>query len=140
MSVFKKNKKLEDLSDFDKRYAVCVNGYVQSYINPEMLNQQKISEDSEQFANIKQTQSKRIQIFMEMEKTENLQKLSALDQEFTANEFYLQKQWGFKENIDFHRFWDAPKCSCPKADNDDNYPTGFYHFNQICKIHGHRFK
>tara|TARA_Y100000588_G_scaffold254014_1_gene268576 strand:- start:20181 stop:20603 length:423 start_codon:yes stop_codon:yes gene_type:complete len=140
MSVIRRDKKLEELSPFDQKYAVTFEGYVQSFINPEMLLANKISEDSQIFENIKKAQSKRIKIFNAMENTDNPKALEKLDQEFTANEFYLQEQWGFEENIDYHKFWEAPKCTCPKFDNEDNYPSGYYSFDQKCPIHLHRFK
>lgn len=140
MTIISKKRKIEDLSNYDKQFAVVFKGYVQSFINPEMLTQQKISEDSEVFQKIKEAQAERISIFYQMEKTNDQKLLSKLDFAFTANEFYLQSLWGFEENIDFHKFWEAPKCICPKLDNDDVYPTGFYSFRESCPIHKSRFE
>jgi len=53
MSVIKREKKLEELGQFDQKYAVTFEGYVQNFINPEMLLANKISEDSQTFKNIK---------------------------------------------------------------------------------------
>ena len=140
MTIVKKDKKLEDLSDFYKQYAVIFKGYVQSFINPEMLIQQKISTESDTFKKLKEAQAERISIFYQMELTDDENLLAKLDSAFTANEFYLQNLWGFEENIDFHKFWEAPKCTCPKLDNNDQYPTGYYSYNQSCPIHKNRFK
>lgn len=140
MSVIKKDKKIEELNKFQQKYAVTFKGYLQHFINPEMLLSNKISDDSQTFENIKKAQSKRIKIFHLMENTDNQKALEKLDQEFTANEFYLQEQWGFEKNIDYHKFWEAPKCTCPKIDNEDSYPSGYYSFNQNCPVHSHRFK
>jgi hypothetical protein len=52
------------------------------------------------------------------------------------NEKLLQKLWNFPENEDFIKFWNFPACSCPRMDNDDNYPTGHYYKVQNCMIHG----
>ena len=55
---------------------------------------------------------------------------------WTANEFALQKLWGFSEDYKFHRFWDMEGCKCPKMDNDDSYPTGYYVTIEDCPLHG----
>jgi len=54
----------------------------------------------------------------------------------TVIEFRLQNLWKFKEDINYHRFWNLPKCSCPKMDNMDDYGSGFRHINLNCIIHG----
>lgn len=51
-------------------------------------------------------------------------------------QFHLQYVWGFKKDINYHRFWDMPGCTCPLMDNDDAYPTGNYVINMECPIHG----
>lgn len=55
---------------------------------------------------------------------------------WTTNEFALQRLWGFSEDAKYHRFWDAKGCTCPKMDNDDAYPTGYYIVNRLCPLHG----
>jgi hypothetical protein len=52
------------------------------------------------------------------------------------NEKLLQKLWNFPDNEDFIKFWNFPACTCPKMDNDDNYPFGRYVQFQNCPIHG----
>lgn len=52
------------------------------------------------------------------------------------NEKLLQKLWKFEENEDFIKFWNFPGCTCPKMDNNDNYPYGRYVTVQTCPIHG----
>lgn len=53
----------------------------------------------------------------------------------TDIEFRLQAAWGFPLDVNFHRFWKFPQCSCPKFDNEDAYPTGYYVRSQGCPIH-----
>lgn len=48
----------------------------------------------------------------------------------------LQKAWKFEVDDKYYRFWDLPKCGCPKMDNDDNYPSGYYYKNNNCLLHG----
>lgn len=51
-------------------------------------------------------------------------------------EFELQDLWKFDRNINFHKFWNRPRCLCPKMDNDDRYPTGNYVTMEDCPLHG----
>lgn len=54
----------------------------------------------------------------------------------TKLEFLLQDAWGFPKDINYHRFWRFPGCTCPKMDNADAYPTGYYIYDEECPIHG----
>lgn len=58
--------------------------------------------------------------------------------DWTTNQFSLQRAWGFEEDKNYHRFWDLPGCLCPKMDNNDNYPSGYYYVNFGCPLHGGR--
>jgi len=48
----------------------------------------------------------------------------------------LQLAWGFEYNPNMYRFWDVPRCECPKWDNSDSYPSGYYIINKSCPVHG----
>ena len=43
--------------------------------------------------------------------------------------------YGEEEDICFHRFWETPKCTCPKIDNIEIYPNENQIFNKDCIIH-----
>jgi len=62
--------------------------------------------------------------------------LRYLSQIVTQIDFQLQRLWKFKEDSSYHRFWDLPKCDCPKMDNQDVYGTGYRYINPNCLIHG----
>lgn len=51
------------------------------------------------------------------------------------NEHRLQNLWGFTADWKYHKFWTVPGCTCPKLDNQDNYPTGPYFYNDGCPYH-----
>ena len=51
-------------------------------------------------------------------------------------QFKLQEAWKFPLDKNYHRFWDIPTCKCPKMDNDDAYPTGYYVYSADCPLHG----
>ena len=53
----------------------------------------------------------------------------------TDNEYNMQMLYGEEENIKYHRFWDTPKCTCPKIDNLELYPSDKPIFNKDCPIH-----
>ena len=55
---------------------------------------------------------------------------------YTELELLLQQNWGFPESINYHKFWNRPKCTCVKMDNDDAYPVGYYSINMHCPLHG----
>jgi len=61
-------------------------------------------------------------------------------EQWTENQFALQRAWGFPEDAKFHRFWDIPSCGCPKMDNNDAYPTGYYTKSAACILHRHQLK
>ena len=50
----------------------------------------------------------------------------------------LTKLWNFDINDTekYYRFWETPKCSCPKLDNEDRYSVGDYIYSFDCIIHG----
>jgi hypothetical protein len=56
--------------------------------------------------------------------------------EWFENEQLLQKLWNFPGDDNYIRFWEFPACTCPKMDNNDNYPNGRYVQVQNCPIHG----
>jgi len=58
-----------------------------------------------------------------------------LNDQWTEIQFKLQEAWGFERNSKMHRFWDIPACECPKLDNDDAYPSGYYVIDENCKLH-----
>lgn len=48
----------------------------------------------------------------------------------------LQDLWGFDYDPNYIRWWNYPRCTCPKLDNEFAYPTGNYVHNEKCPIHG----
>lgn len=52
------------------------------------------------------------------------------------NEQLLQELWNFPKDDNHIKFWTFPGCACPKMDNEDAYPTGYYVKVQNCPVHG----
>lgn len=86
---------------------------------------------------IKAIHQLKILIYEAMEQETELFKLIEYAKNLTLCEFELQKLWGFPEDGRYHRFWLAPKCSCPKLDNEDLYPSIYYYIEGDCPIHGY---
>ena len=63
-------------------------------------------------------------------------KVKAYAKELEQLEFLLQDAWKFPRDANFHRFWEMPHCTCPKMDNEDAYPSGYYVKNLSCPVHG----
>lgn len=53
----------------------------------------------------------------------------------TDIEYNMQLLYGEDENISYHRFWETPKCTCPKIDNLELYPSASPIFDYNCPIH-----
>jgi len=62
-------------------------------------------------------------------------KLKTHYKKLTDIEYNMQLLYGEKENIAYHRFWETPKCTCPKVDNLEIYPSNNPIFNSKCPIH-----
>lgn len=102
-------------------------------INMQLANERKLSD--EDIKNIIYRQKYR-ETLAEMY-TSGKYSARLYQEEWTANEFELQKLWGFPEDQQYHKFWKMQGCTCPKMDNEDAYPTGFYVNNGSCPLHGH---
>lgn len=77
-------------------------------------------------------------IYNILEETKDRKLMKSLALDLREIEFKLQETWGFPLDANFHRFWDYPKCECPKIDNYDAYPHLQY-INNNCPLHGEEF-
>jgi hypothetical protein len=64
--------------------------------------------------------------------TDNLQKYY---KKLTNIEYNMQILYGEKEDVSYHKFWETPKCTCPKIDNVELYPSETPIFDPNCPIH-----
>jgi hypothetical protein len=101
--------------------------------NPELVEKQGLTpKDVEE---IEQLHSKRKEIESKMSKSKDVSTLRKLFEEWTDNEFELQRTWKFKEDERYHRSWYLPHCICPKMDNNERIGHGMI-INKNCPIHG----
>jgi len=50
-------------------------------------------------------------------------------------DYMLQLLWGFPLDPNFHRFWEVPHCTCPKAENEQLWGTLVHIYAPDCPIH-----
>ncbi len=134
LDVMKEAKEfLENLQKSENKFVVFYDGKPVLKLNEKLIETQKCEENLEKIKNL---HVERLEIEEEMRKETDQIKLIVWNEEYTQIEFELQKAWKFEQDKNFHRFWNRPKCSCPKMDNEDRYPTGNYIVSRECKLHG----
>ena len=101
-------------------------------INSTLLTRQDCWENLDK---IKEEHANKLMIYEIITNEINQVVLKDLVNEITMCEFRLQELWKFSKDARFHRFWETPKCLCPKIDNNDNYPTGYYSVSSGCPLH-----
>ncbi len=107
------------------------------YLNQRLVRQQKLSKDEEQgIINLHLRKNNLLEEMSAASERGDKVKLKELDGLVTDLEFVLQDAWHFPRDINFHKFWERPGCSCAKMDNDDAWPTGYYSRSGGCLIHG----
>lgn len=102
-------------------------------LNSALLNRQDAWENLDL---IKQLHIERLGLEDEMRDTDDADLLCLFDALYTQIEFELQDAWKFERNANYHRFWNRPKCTCPKLDNEDVYGLSCAYYNQSCPLHG----
>ena len=77
----------------------------------------------------------KLKIYDLIEKSESNEDLQQYYKKLTDIEYDMQILYGEDEDIAYHRFWDTPKCTCPKIDNLELYPSKNPIFDKNCPIH-----
>jgi len=104
------------------------------YLNKLLIERQNVSE--EDVERLKQKHRERLRVVISMEKTDEPNVLKLLNETIVKIDFALQEIWGFKQNSNYHRWWEVPKCKCPPMDNRDRYGTKYRITVDNCPIHG----
>jgi len=86
---------------------------------------------------LKNCLKEKLKIYDLIEKSESLDnnQYKHYYKKLTDIEFNMQLLYGEDEDIIFHRFWETPKCTCPKIDNLENFPSETPIFDVNCPIH-----
>lgn len=116
-----------------EKYITYYKGEPKSYINPQLIKNQGIDDISLDM--IKSLHSQKYSYFERMELTDNPMELKELAQKIEDLEFRLQREWKFPLNKNYHRWFEVPKCLCPKYDNADSLGTDYRIINPDCPIH-----
>lgn len=121
------------MSNTNDELVVKYKGKDVSRLNKYLLDKQKCWDNLEK---IKECHVRKLQIYDDINETDDPVILKGLSSCLTLLEFELQRLWRFPEDARWHRFWDIPKCLCPKLDCSDNWPHGPYYVYQGCPLHG----
>jgi hypothetical protein len=82
---------------------------------------------------LKNCLKEKLKIYDAIENSE--ENLEQFYKKITDIEYNLQILYGEEEDITYHKFWETPKCICPKIDNLEIYPSIKPIFNDKCPIH-----
>lgn len=85
---------------------------------------------------IKKLHVEKFKVFKKIEKTNDKEKIKQFVKDIENLEFQLQSAWGFPLDRNYHTWYNVPRCTCPKADNRENYGTEFRIIDGNCPIHG----
>jgi hypothetical protein len=77
-----------------------------------------------------------IDIDIKLQSTNDKPEINSLLIDWHGVQFILQELCGFKQDINYHEFWRLTACTCPKMDNEDRYPSGYYVYSGDCSLHG----
>lgn len=115
-------------------YAVIYKGKQALRLNARLVMQKGLTQ--EQLEIIKQLHVERLTIEECMESAASNTHLKYLFEEWTQNQFALQRVWGFPEDINFHPSHRLPGCTCgAMMDNDERLGTPYRVITQGCPIH-----
>jgi hypothetical protein len=104
------------------------------FLNPFLIARQSLGGD--QVAALQATHFERARIFSAMAATDDPAALLALAREFDLLEFTQQRLWRFAELAEMHRWFDVPKCSCPKHLNHSLMGGPLRAVAVGCPVHG----
>lgn len=102
-------------------------------INYRLVERMNVSDENVQ--TIIKLQAFRRYIYDIIDDIEDVERIIELSEFLTQLEFRLQRLWGFPENEDYHRWWNNPKCDCPKLDNEDYLGRKYKIYSKNCIIH-----
>ena len=103
-------------------------------ISAELAAKQNLTQ--ERVDQLKQVYFEEHKTFEKMKKTDDPVKLKKLAANIEKYEFLKQKIWGFPLDRNNHRWFDVPKCTCPKMDNQARLGTIYRDISSGCPVHG----
>jgi hypothetical protein len=115
------------------KYTVYYKGEPKTLLNQNLVKRQGI--DDVGLDIIKSLHNQKFSYLEKMEGTDDPEKLKELAQKIEEVEFRLQKEWKFPLSKNYHRWFDVPKCTCPKLDNADYIGTDYRIITPGCPVH-----
>lgn len=109
------------------------SGGTRHSLNVNLLVKNKI--DIHGFRALCRVHKKKDKILKQMEETDDVARLRELASKVMVYEYQLQDLWKFKMDAKYHKWWLLPKCTCPKLDNEDIYPSSITYMSGECPIH-----
>lgn len=116
-----------------KSTAVEYNGETKYYLNSMLLYRQNAWPRLEE---LKELHSLKLLMYELIEESTDRLFIRSIAKDIEQIEYKLQEVWGFDIDSKYHIFWEYPKCTCPKLDNRDRYPNGYYIIDVHCPLHG----
>lgn len=117
----------------DKKFLVKYGKY-EYYLNDKLAKLNNVSDEN--IAKIVKAHIFKLKQFELMEQTDNKCLLKSLADVIEQIEYELQELWGFAKDKNFHRWFDVPKCTCPKLDNEERIGTSYRIIAVHCPVHG----
>lgn len=122
------------IKEFREKYCIEFDGEIMC-INSRLVASQGCEENVEQIKHLHRIRLALHSFMGILDTKKEYNVLRTANSLYTHLEFLLQDAWKFDRDINFHRFWLRPGCSCPRMDNEDWYPHRHV-TNGDCKIHG----
>lgn len=119
----------------NNKYNVLYQGEIIHKIDEDILKKRNISDES--LSDIKELHIFNHLIILKMHKTSDIDTLKELSNSYYNNSKKLSILW--KYNIrnfrNFYRFWELPKCRCPKYENMKLIGQRESIFYKSCDLH-----
>lgn len=137
MKIIKSDQYLVDLLAQAKNsiYTIPViyQGKTITKLNSDLVHQRNISDDNVE--KLKRAHICLYRTYEQMSETDDIERLKILAKRCTKIEFIQQELWGYPRDATWHKWFDVPKCKCPKSDNQLRLGTKYYIVDQTCDIH-----
>lgn len=104
-------------------------------LNPDLILKQHLTKDD--VALLQHLHQQKIVLFHKAEHETDLVLLRALAEEYEQLNYHLQEVCHFPRNADYHRWFDFPKCTCSRLENEANIGKSKRIFSSTCIIHSH---
>lgn len=102
-------------------------------INKKLARQLNLSKA--EIVAIEKLQSERYHLVQLINQTTDFNLLRIIGHQIKEINYELQDFWRFPLNFWKQRFWELPKCTCPKWDNYDACAEYFW-IDRRCPLHG----